>query len=86
MSSETLIEFPAEIAVKAMGLNEGDFEALIAELVRPHIEPAPVRFSTVPSKEGKYLSVRVHFTAHSHDHLLSVYAVLKAEERVLYTL
>lgn len=86
MSTETLIEFPAEIAVKAMGLNEDDFETLIAELVRPHVAPSPVRFSTVPSKEGKYVSVRIHFTADSHDHLLSVYAVLKAEERVLYTL
>lgn len=86
MSSETLIEFPAQIAVKAMGLNEDDFEALIAALVTPHIEPEPVRFSTVPSKEGKYLSVRVHFTARDHEQLLSVYAALKAEKRVLYTL
>ena len=31
MSNETLIEFPADIVVKAMGLNEGDFEALIGE-------------------------------------------------------
>lgn len=86
MSTETLIEFPAEIAVKAMGLNESDFEDMIAELVRPHVEPSPVRFSSIPSKEGKYVSVRIHFTASSHDHLISVYAALKAEERVLYTL
>lgn len=86
MSNETLIEFPAEIAVKAMGLNEDDFEALIAELVTPHIAPEPVRFSTMASKEGKYLSVRVHFTARSHEHLLGVYTALKAESRVLYTL
>ncbi len=86
MSNETLIEFPADIVVKAMGLNEGDFEALIGELVRPHVEPDSVKFTTVPSKEGKYLSVRVHFTATSHEHLLSIYTALKAEERVLYTL
>jgi len=86
MSTETLIEFPADIAVKAMGLHADDFEELIAELVRPHIEPAPVKFTTVASKEGKYLSVRIHFTANDHEHLISVYAALKSEERVLYTL
>ncbi|MGQ7843900.1 YbeD family protein [Granulosicoccus sp. 3-233] len=86
MSSETLIEFPADIVVKAMGLNEGDFEALVSELVRPHVEPEAVSFTAVPSKEGKYLSVRAHFTATSHEHLLGIYAALKAEERVLYTL
>ena len=86
MSSETLIEYPTDISVKAMGLNENDFEALIADLVRPHVEPDSLRFTVIPSKEGKYLAVRVHFLATSHEHLLSIYAALKADERVLYTL
>lgn len=86
MTTETLIEFPAEIAVKAMGLNADDFETLIASTVIPLIEPAEVRFKAILSKEGKYLSVRVHFVAVDHAHLISVYAALKAEERVLYTL
>ena len=85
MTTETLIEFPAQIAVKAMGLNNGDFETLVATIL-PLIEPAEVSFETVLSKEGKYLSVRVHFVAVDHEHLISVYAALKAEERVLYTL
>ena len=86
MTTDTLFEFPAEIAVKAMGLNADDFETLIASIVMPLIEPANVSFNTVLSKEGKYLSVRVHFIAVDHEHLISVYAALKAEERVLYTL
>lgn len=86
MTTETLIEFPAQIAVKAMGLNVDDFEACICELVLPLIEPAVATISTVPSKEGKYLSVRVHFTATSLNQLHEVYGVLRAESRVLYTL
>ena len=86
MTTESLIEFPADITVKAMGVNSGDFETLIASMVIPLIEPAEVNFKTVLSKEGKYLTVRVHFTAVDHAHLISVYAALKAEERVLYTL
>lgn len=83
---DTLIEFPAEITVKAMGANADGFESLIASLVMPLIEPADVSFKAVPSKEGKFLSVRVSFTAVDHEHLISIYAALKAEERVLYTL
>lgn len=83
---ETLIEFPARLAVKAMGLNEDDFESLITTLVMPLVESCDARVSTVASKEGKYLSVRVHFTATCHDHLKSVYVALRSEPRVLYTL
>ena len=86
MTTESLIEFPAEITVKAMGVNTGDFETLIASMVIPLIEPAEVSFKAVLSREGKYLTVRVHFIAVDHEHLISVYAALKAEERVLYTL
>ncbi len=86
MTTESLIEFPAEITVKAMGVNTGDFETLIASMVIPLIEPAEVSFKAVLSREGKYLTVRVHFIAVDQEHLISVYAALKAEERVLYTL
>ena len=55
MTDTTLIEFPADIAVKAMGLNADDFEALVTSLVIPLIEPAPASISTLPSKQGKYL-------------------------------
>ena len=86
MTDSTLIEFPADIAVKAMGLNAADFEALVTSLVIPLIEPAPASISTLPSKQGKYLSVRVQFTATSHAQLQRVYVALHAESRVLYTL
>ena len=84
--TDTLIEFPADIAVKAMGLNSLDFEALITSLVLPHIEPDPVKFTTLPSKEGKYVSVSIRFTASNIEQLETVYTALKAEPRVLYTL
>ncbi len=86
MSTDTLIEFPAHIAVKAMGLNVDDFESCISALVLPLIEPAVPEFTTLLSKEGKYLSVSVHFTAHSLAQLHSVYGALRNEPRVLYTL
>lgn len=84
--TETLIEFPADLAVKAMGLNAPDFESEVVALVSPHIEPAEFSITTLPSKEGKYLSVSVRFTATSIEQLQSVYGALKAEPKVLYTL
>jgi len=86
MNQETLIEFPADIAVKAMGLHTDEFEALIAELVRPHIHPMPFKLTTLPSKGGKYLSVSIRFSAESLEQLHMVYGALKQDARILYTL
>lgn len=86
MTTETLIEFPAEFAVKAMGLHTDDFEELIAEIVLPHIAQQQANVTTLPSKGGKYISVSVRFTATSLEQLHAVYGALKQEPRVLYTL
>lgn len=86
MSNESLIEFPADIAVKAMGLNQDDFMSLVEDIVKPHIEPGVTTFTTLPSKEGKYLSVSIRFKATSIEQLHSVYAALRQNKRVLYTL
>lgn len=86
MTKETLIEFPADIAVKAMGLHSEDFELLVETLVMAHIRSDDANVSTLPSKGGKYLSVSVRFTAVSLEQLHAVYGALKEEPRVLFTL
>jgi putative lipoic acid-binding regulatory protein len=88
---ESLIRYPAELSVKAMGLNDTldgiALQPLIESLVLPLIEPAkPQRIDTRESSGGKYLSVRVHFTATSQGQLQAIYAALHAEPRVLFTL
>jgi len=84
--TDTLIEFPADIAVKAMGLNSPDFESLISALALPHINDEAATVTTLPSKAGKYISVSVRFKATSLKQLEAVYTALKAEPRVLFTL
>ncbi|MFK7891583.1 MAG: YbeD family protein [Granulosicoccus sp.] len=86
MSQETLIEFPAQIAVKAMGLNQDDFGLFVEQLVAPVLHPEPVIYTALESSGGKYLSVSIRFTASSLEQLHGVYAVLRAESRILYTL
>lgn len=93
----SLIRYPAELSVKAMGLDaELDglgFRALVKSLVLPLLDPQlpgcaprPVKVDTRDSSGGKYLSVRVHFTASSQGQLEAIYAALHAEPRVLFTL
>lgn len=86
MTNESLIEFPAQISIKAMGLHQDEFERLVTELVYPHIDAAAATVSRLPSKNGKYLSVSVHFTAVDLAQLHTIYAALKQEPRVLYIL
>ena len=84
---ETLIDFPAELSVKAMGLNEGDFAELVKSLVVPHVPGEnSVTIVEVESRHAKYVAVRAHFTAKSLEQLHAIYASLRDESRVLYVL
>jgi len=93
----SLIVYPSEIAVKAMGLaapagGERDaeqpaFRALVESLVLPLLSPAiPDGIDERRSSGGKYLSVSVRFTVTSQGQLEAIYAALHREPRVLFTL
>ena len=81
-----MIEFPAQIAIKAMGLHQDEFEQLVTDLVFPHIDADMASVTRLSSKGGKYLSVSVHFKAVDLPQLHTIYAALKQEPRVLYIL
>jgi len=77
-------EFPCDYAVKAMGLAEPGFDALVVEIVRRHCpDLAEGAVRSRPSRTGKYLSVTVSIQARSHDQLNAIYADLSAHEKVL---
>lgn len=83
----SLIKFPAAISVKAMGLNQPDFESLVLELVEPYIAPAkPTKVVSTLSSKGKYISIRVHFTALNQAQIERIYVALRGEPRVKFTL
>ncbi len=84
---ETALEFPCNFPIKAMGLADGQFEALVVELVRKHapdLGEGAVR--SVVSKGGKYLSVTVTVRATSREQLDNIYRELTACEQVLMAL
>lgn len=82
---ETLIEFPATLTVKAMGLASEEFTDTVKEIVTSHLATEP-DVSTLPSSGGKYVSVRVTFVATDADQLRSIYQSLHDNPLVLYTL
>lgn len=85
--TETLLEFPCQFPIKAMGKSSESFEEHVVMLVRKHCpdlhEGAVV---SRDSKGGKYLSVTVTVTATSREQLDNIYYELTACERVLMAL
>lgn len=84
---ETLLEFPCDFPIKAMGMADNDFESLVVSLVRKHVpDLGEAAVKSRDSKSGKYLSVTVTVTATSKEQLDNIYLELNASERVVMTL
>lgn len=83
MSRETLLEFPCQFPVKAMGVNSSSFENDMVMIARQHIPQlgkAAVR--SKPSSNGKYLSVTITFTAESREQIDNLYRAINAHPEV----
>jgi len=80
---ETLLEFPCEFPVKAMGLSCDEFEIAVLSIIKKHVEDiAESAIKVKPSKNGKYTSMTITITAHSKQQLDSIYMALSACEHV----
>ena len=85
--SETLLEFPCNFPVKAMGRNDAEFEAVVTKIILAHAEPvAGVPVTTNASSSGGYLSVTVTIEAVSKAQLDRIYQDLTDCEQVLVAL
>ena len=86
-TDESLLIFPCDFPIKAMGKAEDDFDALIVEIVRkfsPDIQEGAIKSRI--SKEGRYVSVTVTIKAQSQEQLDNIYMELTEEKRVLMAL
>ena len=84
---DTLLEFPCEFNIKAVGLAEESFELLVVEIVSKHIDELPEKtVATRKSSNGKSLSVTVTFTAISKLQLDTIYIELSGHDRVMMAL
>lgn len=85
--TESLLEFPCQFAVKAMGKSSSDFDAVVVEIVRQHV--SDIRegaITTRPSKAGTYTSVTVMIEATSREQLDAIYQGLTDHPDVLMAL
>ena len=87
LPEEGLLEFPCEFEIKVMGAAGADFQSLVLAIVSCHAGPLDPDASRLrPSRNGRFVSVSVAFTAHSRDQLDALYRELTAHERVLMVL
>lgn len=87
MTEATGLQFPCDFDVKAMGLNEPDFDLLVVDIIRQHCEninEGAVR--TKNSRSGKYCSVTVKVRADSMEQLDAIYDALTKHDKILQRL
>lgn len=84
---DSLLEFPCDFPIKAMGKSEDNFDALVVGIVRKHcpdlLEGA---VKSRLSRKGNYVSVTVTIQAESRSQLDRIYMDLSAHEKVLMAL
>ncbi len=84
---EPLYNFPMPYSLKAVGLDDDDFQGLVMALVRKHVpDLAESAVSHRASQGGKYLSVTVRFVAESKGQIEAIFQELSGHERVLMVL
>ena len=84
---DTLLEFPCQFPIKAMGLDDDEFVAHVLNLVTPHFpDIGEEHIHTRPSSGGKYISVTITVTATSKLQLDAIYYALTDSEHVLMAL
>jgi uncharacterized protein len=80
---QEILQFPCEIAVKAMGRADEEFEAIVVEIVRRHVpDLGEGSVSSRSSSSGKYLSVTVRVNAVSREQMDALYRELSAHQAV----
>src|SRR4051812_4420994 len=64
----SLLEFPCEFPIKVLGRREDGFAQAVSEIVQRHVEDfAPSTLGMRPSRNARFLSLTVTFTARSRE-------------------
>jgi putative lipoic acid-binding regulatory protein len=85
--ADTLIEFPCEFPIKAMGPANVGLDEIVVSIVRGHVEDIKEgSINTKHSSGGKFTSITVTITATSKKQLDAIYQQLSDHEHVKYVL
>jgi hypothetical protein len=81
------LEFPCQFPLKTIGKNTGVLENIVVEIVRRHVPELEERhISSRLSRDGKYISITIVFTAQSREQLDGLYYELSTTENVMFVL
>ena len=84
---ESLLVFPCEFPIKAMGKFSATFEAQIIDIMRRHVPDLDeTTITRRPSQGGNYLAITVTIQATSRAQLDAIYQELTACKDVLMAL
>jgi putative lipoic acid-binding regulatory protein len=88
MSEEqTLLEFPCQFSIKAMGKNHPEFNLIVVGIVKEHIDNAgEIAVKSRPSKGEKYIALTVTIEVISKKQLDAIYQGLTDCPEVLFAL
>lgn len=87
MHESSLLQFPCEFPIKAMGHSSADFPDLIAGIVGRHTPDLDLTTLRVQSsRNGRYQSITLTIHAHNRQQLDAIYRELSGHERVLIAL
>ncbi len=86
-NQDTLLKFPCQFPIKAMGKARADFDALVLEIVRKHTSDlSDLTVRSRVSRGGRFVSVTVVIEALSKDQLDNIYMDLTSNEHILMVL
>ncbi|MEQ1528967.1 MAG: DUF493 domain-containing protein [Methylococcales bacterium] len=87
MSEETLLEFPCQFPIKAMGKNDVELDIIVIEIVRRHVPDIKEgALMSRPSKAGNYIAITITIDATSKQQLDAIYQDLSSHPHVLMAL
>lgn len=84
---DSIMTFPCQFPIKAMGVAEEGFDILVVGLVRKHApDLAEGAIKSRLSQGGKYMSITITVEAESRQQLDSIYLELTGHEKVIMAL
>ena len=85
-SDSAALTFPCDFPLKIMGRAAPDFDDLVIDIVRRHVDNLSGPVQSRPSRQGNYVAVTITIQADSQEQLDKLYRELSAHERILMVL
>ena len=84
---ESLLKFPCEFPIKAMGRATPELEIAVLEIMNRHVpDLGEGAVRTRESRNGNYLSITVTIQARSREQLDAIYRELTSCEHIVFTI